>query len=159
MPALLPASSQPHIVGSREGHHPTDVDRGVRAEQKSGGVHQEKIRVLEAGGLDRAVDAGEGWIISVRSGDASQNVGSLQSRRKLIAVEIERDPIQKVRDVGRGDSKLAETVEQIGPTHTPRARSSGDVVLGLSPDSDRIANLGVQTGWGDGYAFGVCCAG
>ena len=96
--------------------------------------------------MNGAIDARERWIISGRSGDASKDVGG--------GGENPTDwCVQEIRNVVGRDTELAEAVEQIGST--ARAGSTCDVVLGLSSDSDRTADLGVQTGGCDGSDLGV----
>ncbi|MCG3769198.1 MAG: hypothetical protein JW384_00318 [Nitrosomonadaceae bacterium] len=42
--AIAPVK-QPNIVGCGEGDGPTDVQRGIRPKNDSGGVHQKEVRV------------------------------------------------------------------------------------------------------------------
>src|SRR5438093_8210582 len=72
-----------------------------------------------------------------------------------MAGKIKRSSIEKVRYVVGRNSEIAEAEKQIRPNHTSRACSTGNVVLSLSADSNRIANLGMQTGRRD-WRHGLC---
>ena len=120
---------QTQIVRTGEGHHPADVDGGIGAEQEAGGIHEEEIRVPEAGRLNGPEDGGE-----VAPGDPAQDVGGRKT-----------GVIQKVRDVVVGNVEIAEAVKEIRSAPWPGAAC--DVVLYLSwRRSWRKVDLRVESG-------------